>query len=119
MDGFRKALAGFGDLKDGWDGDDAPAPTEKVIYKADQFLLYLSEQYPNLMPSRIGPSVDGSIVVAFLMSGVRTNVEFFEEETLAMIAKDGQPMEIWEVKEEKDIDYTIDKIIEALKQIKK
>ena len=110
---FRYALISFKDLEDGWDGNDSPAPTEKVLYKADQFLIYLSAKYHDLKPSRIAPSVDGGVVISFLVDKVRTNIEFFDDIILAVIAKEGQPIDIWEVK---DVDQTIDKIIEALKK---
>lgn len=110
---FRYALECYKELEAGWDGNDSPAPTEKVLYKADQFLIYLSEQYPLFKPSRIAPSVDGSVVISFLVDKVRTNIEFFDDIILAVIAKEGQPIDIWEVK---DVDQAIDKIIEALKK---
>lgn len=110
-DRFRYALECFKELEAGWDGYDAPALAETTIYKADQFLIYLSEQYPNLKPSRIAPSVDGSIVISFLADKIRTNIEFFDDIILAVIAKDGQSPDVWEVK---DVDQTIDKIIAAL-----
>ncbi len=93
---FQEKLASFSGLAEGWDTYDAPRPARAAISSAWEFLEQLWNNKPSFEPTRIAPTVDGSIVISFLDDETRANIEFFDSgEIAAMISKPEEEPHIW------------------------
>ena len=75
-------------VKDGWNGYDAPAPTEAAIAAARTFLSAL--ETARILPSRVAPSVVGGIGITKRTGARKVYVEFRNDGRIFALFSDGQ-----------------------------
>lgn len=68
-------MAALAKLPDGWDGDDAPAPSAFSIDRASRIMRVL--QSSDLIPSRIDASVEGGVAISFEVGQKYADFECF------------------------------------------
>ncbi len=74
-------------LRDGWNGYNAPAPSEKAIRTAQSFVdMLLREKYE---PKRLSPSAVGGVAVTQRSREKKVYVEFFNDGTVFALFSDG------------------------------
>lgn len=114
---FQEKLSKFVDLSVGWDTYDAPPPAPAAIEAASKFLDHLWKTRPSFAPTRIAPTVDGSVVVSFLDDETRANIEFFDSgEIAAMRARAKEEPHIWGIgDDEESFDDAIESLSNAFK----
>lgn len=74
-------------MRKGWDGYDAPPPTDRAIRLAQSFISRLLEE--KYEPSRLAPSVIGGVGVTHRSERRKVYVEFFNDGKVYALFSDG------------------------------
>lgn len=95
---FIKQLTQLSTLDDDWDSYGAEAPNQWAIYCAREILKNLS--YEDFKPSSIDASVEGGVCISFQTISRYGDIECFNTgEVFAVISKNGEDTEVWEITE--------------------
>jgi len=87
---FSEKLDSFGDLQQGWDSYDAPAPNACAIENARRILEFLALAGATFLVRRVAPSVEGGVGIVFACQGQRySDIECFNDGKIIAIASDG------------------------------
>ena len=85
--GWQVKFVELSKLKDGWNGYDAPAPSEQARLTARSFVdILLKEKYE---PKRVSPSAVGGVAVTQRKNNRKVYVEFFNDGTVFALFSDG------------------------------
>jgi hypothetical protein len=81
-------LNSFRALTTGWNGYDAPAPSERALAAAESFLEAL--QLFETQPSRVGPSAIGGVGITLRRRGRKAYFEFYNDGNACALFSDGE-----------------------------
>jgi hypothetical protein len=87
-DQWLTKLQSFRDLTRGWNGYDAPAPSDAAFASAEAFLDAL--QRAGSVPSRLAPSVVGGIGITLRNGDRKVYFEFYNAGRVCALFSDGE-----------------------------
>jgi hypothetical protein len=85
---WQQRLDQLNQLKQGWNGYDAPAPSHQAVTTAKEFLTQLVNVPGSIEPSRVAPSSVGGVGITCKKRDRRVYIEFFNDGEVCVLFSD-------------------------------